>query len=88
MLHHVLSRQFLNVLCRSIANIIIPKFDNAKFNSGALNLWIGVLIKFMAAQIAVSFEYINYFAMQNVLCASFKEINHCDAILHYPSSQF
>jgi len=34
----------------------------------------------MAVQIAVSFEYINYFAMQNVLCANFKKIKHCDAI--------
>ena len=50
---------YLHILSQYIADTITSKFDNAKFNSKASNLRIGVLIKLMTAQIAVFFaEYI------------------------------
>lgn len=67
---------YLHILSQYIADTITSKFDNAKFNSEASNLRIGVLIKLMAAQITVFFaEYMNYFAMQNEFCASSQKLN-------------
>lgn len=73
MLRDALNREFFNVsvLLQHIADSITSKSDNAKFNSRASNLRVGVLIKLMADQIVVAFaEYMNYFAMQNKFCAS------------------
>lgn len=73
------------MLLKYIIDTITSKFNSAKCNSKTFNLRIGVLIKLMAAQIAVSFAEYELLCNAKRVLREFKEIKHCNAILHYPS---